>query len=251
MKMKTDLPKILVLCPIRNEDHSIPLFLKGMEEMDYPKELLDIYWLENDSTDRTLKMLRKAEQGFSDQFGSLRLASDSFIEGGAPKNPPGGYWKDIKYGGRRIKPWMMIWRKHFIPQIVSTDAPYCLIWMADCIPPPKGIREYLKVFREVPDAGWVGGAYHRRYPRQKKLESPIGCAANVKKPTRCKICGHFWVMKTAPFRSDPGFTGKSHGVDIMMCLTDNLRRQNLYVYYQPTVYIKHISTDGKIYKAHL
>ena len=87
---------ILILTPFRNEAHSIPHYMKALRALDYPPELIDVYWLENDSSDMTLRMLKREKDGMP--FKSTTLESVKII-GPVKKRKPGRYSKDVAYGG--------------------------------------------------------------------------------------------------------------------------------------------------------
>lgn len=254
-------PRILILTPFRNEEASIPFYMNALEALDYPRDKLSLYWLQNDSSDNTSEILGlwlKARQ-FGKKL-SIRLC-DATIIGPVDKQPPGGYVKDIPYGPQRGPPWSIIWNEYFLPAITRWDGEYVIVWMADCVPPPDAIWEYLKVFETHTDAGWVGGAYHRRYPRHQELQSPIGLnkrgkfhteatVRSITKPIKCRLICHFWMMKAAPLCTAT-FSGETQGIDVHMCLAKHFEDHGLYVYYQPSVYVKHVSSDGKIYRESL
>lgn len=96
---------ILIVTPFRNEDYSIPHYLRALKEIDYPKDLIDLYWLENDSSDKTLSMLQEAKDGLP--FKSTTLESIDIL-GPVKKHEPGGYIKDSirSKGRRRDKRWI-------------------------------------------------------------------------------------------------------------------------------------------------
>jgi cellulose synthase/poly-beta-1,6-N-acetylglucosamine synthase-like glycosyltransferase len=236
--------KILILTPFRNEDHAVSQYLESLESVDYPKNLIDVYWLENDSTDKTLKMLKDAKPKMP--FNSTTLESINIL-GPLKKRPPGEYLKDIGHGTNRKITWPVIWNNHFLPLVRKSRADYVLIWFADIVPPPNVITEYLKVFSEYKDAGWVGGAMHRRYPREQSLHCPIPTRlAHSKKIVKvigtghCVMCPRPQFAKTQ-FRIQKGF-------DLHITLINQLAEQGLYAYYQPSIFLKHVSTDGKIHR---
>lgn len=240
-------PRILILTPFRNEAHSIPQYLRSLCSVDYPSKLIDVFWLHNDSTDGTLKMLEKAKPRMT--FHSTTLKSIRIL-GPIKKGEPKSYWKDIRYGiKKRGAPWLVIWNKQFLPLIRKSKADYVLTWFADAVAPPNVIKAFLEVFKVKKDAGWVGGANYYRYPRQKKLGSPSPIKlAKSKKIVRAKYIGHCWMCPRAAL----GKTClKRGGRDIHMSLIKGLARQGLHVYYQPKVFLKHISNDGKIYRTKL
>jgi len=236
------LPRILIITPFRNEEHSIPHYLGAMHNLDYPPELIDVYWLENDSSDNTLTLLREAEQDYN--FNSLTL-DPVMILGPVEKKPSGEYWKDIPSGRLRVQPWLTIWNDCFLPFIVKSKADYVMPWYADALAPPDVITEFLKVFGSYSDAGWVGGALYRRHPRQGELDAPRPCElAYSKKAVRVDYTAHIWMMPRIPLTKCVfGYVA----AEMHLSLIADLAKQGLHVYYQPSVFIKHVSTDGKIY----
>ena len=238
------LPKILILSPFRNEAHSISLYLEGLENLDYPKELIDLYWLENDSSDGTFSMLKSAVESIG--FKSVKLESIELL-GPVEKNPPGGYWKDKDQHNRKAG-WIIIWNERFLPLIKSSEADYVLAWWSDAVPPANVIHEYLKVFEEFSDAGWVGGSMYRRRPcgRLDPILSPWRTGVvHSKKPVKVLMTGHVWMMPREAV-SKCGFY-LAGGGDVHFSLIKELEKQGLYVYYQPSVFLKHISNDGRIH----
>lgn len=234
---------ILILTPFRNEDHSIPHYLKALKALDYPLELIDVYWLENDSSDNTLELLEGAKNSFN--FNSLTLESVKIL-GSVKKRAPSGYVKDIDYGRGRIKSWLIIWNKYFLPLIRKSNADYVMAWWADAIPPKDVITQYLLNFKEVKDVGWIGGKMYRRFPRHNQILSPSPKSSFAsKKIVRCKLTGHVWMMPRKPL-AECKFA--SIGDDIHTSLIQCLEKKHgLYTYYNPKIFIEHISNDGKVH----
>jgi GT2 family glycosyltransferase len=257
-------PQILIVTPFRNEDHSIRHYLKALKAVEYPKELIDLYWLENDSSDKTLSMLKTAKGEMP--FKSTTLKSINIL-GSVKKRKSGEYIKDISYGrGLRKHPWIVIWNDHFLPLVEKMKHKYVLFWYADAVPPPNVITEYLKVFDKYSNAGWVGGRMHRRFPRQNDITSPrlIGkrpkltnsqkaawvkatntAIEEIKNPTEVKITMHVFMIPRNPLCKCKLYYDPR---EMHFSIINGLAEQGLRVYYQPTVYIKHVSTDGKIWR---
>ena len=246
--------KILLLTPFRNEAHSIPYYLRSLEELKYPHNLIDLYWLENDSSDDTLNILREAIDGIAKMsFNSVKLYSANII-GKVPKRLSTDYIKDIPYGSGRLKSWLAIWNDYFLPVIRMSDADYVLAYYADCICPPNTIDEYLKVYQQFPDAGWVGGTIYRRYPQHNLITSPRADASlgisytylqEHKEPVRMKYVGHVWLM---PRQALTNCKFVHAHIEMHYSLIGGLAQQKRYVYWQPSVYLKHISMDGQYHK---
>ena len=245
-----EMNRILIITPFRNEDHSIPQYIESVNAIDYPKNLIAAWWLENDSSDNTLQMLKEAEQKM--KVRALRLDSVR-IMGSVKKQRPGIHAKDIGYGEHRVKSWLVLWNEYFLPFIRNSEADYILMWYADSVVEPNVIKEYLKVFEIHKDAGWVGGAIYFRYPKHEILASPIPlgeakprlpCAPGSTKPMEVKYIGHVWMCPRIPLAK---CTFARIGRDMHMSLILGLKKQGLRVYYQPSVFIKHIATDGQIH----
>ena len=256
--------KILIITPFRNEEHSIPHYLKSLLAINYPKNLIDVYWLENDSTDKTSSMLKSAKNKMP--FNSTTLESVNIL-GPLKKKRAGSYYKDLDNKQKGRGAWLVIWNKYFLPLIKEVKHEYVLFWYADAVPPPNVIAEYMKVFKKRPsagwrgDVGWVGGRMHRRFPRHNEFASPrpIGfgrprasdktdtmekAIKAIKNPTRAEITMHVFMIPRKPLCECKLYYSP---IEMHFSIIDGLAEQGLRVYYQPTVYIKHVSTDGKIW----
>jgi len=178
-------------------------------------------------------------------FRSTTLKSIEIL-GKIPKRPPGEYTKDLPTGRKRGSAWLIIWNKIFRPLIAESKARYVLTWYADSVVPPNAIRDFLDVFAIKTDAGWVGGANYRRYPRHNDLGSPrpLGYAKS-KKVVEVDYIGHVWmspshvIAKTPIARAAP---------DMHYSMIRHMKKLGYKVYYQPRVFIQHVATDGVIHR---
>ena len=257
------MPRILVVTPFRNEEAAIPLYLEGLKNLDYPPDLIQAYWVENDSTDRTLQDLEEARPGMP-----FRTSLESVnIIGPQAKKAPGQYVKDVPYGGGRVKPWLVLWNRYFIPMAKRTGADYFLLYMADCVAPPHIVKAYLEVFETKQDAGWVGGVMHRRHPLQDKLFSPwpLGSVephlgTPPSKGLSYQLPGDVAEVKMAsPHCCMIPIYALMEGVeaserfewDVHTSVLNCLKAKGLKCYYRRNVYLKHVSSDGRIYRESL
>lgn len=239
--------RILIISVFRNEAHAVPHYIKSLSALNYPHNLIDIIWLENDSSDDTLLLLKygvKNLRGFSGyHLGHINIL------GAVAKNAELGYTKDIPYGKDRIQPWLLLWNYHIIPAILDRIGvcDYFLIWFGDCVAPPDVIQEYLKVYDKYPDCGWAGGEMWRRHPREKECISPWLYGNRV--PTEITkvpfAASHCWLGKPEYMKD---ITFQYHKNDMHLSIIDQLAAKGLYVYFQPSVKLKHVSCDGKIYR---
>lgn len=235
---------ILILTPFRNEEHSIPQYLAAIKKLQYPPELIDLYWLENDSSDNTLSLLEEAQPKMP--FNSTTLESMK-VHGPVEKRKDGGYIKDVGYGPSRCASWLVIWNKYFTPLIRRSEADYVLCWWADAIPPRNVITHYLSVYKRHPNAGWVGGKMYRRYPKHNVILSPWPEKLfNSKKVVKCKMTGHVWMMpREAVAKCDFYRKGRDMHMSLVLCM----KKLGLHSYFTPKVFIHHISNDGKVWFA--
>jgi hypothetical protein len=234
-------PRVLIFTPFRNEDHSLPFYLKALRTIDYPHDLIDVLWIENDSWDDTHRILKEAKDTFD--FRSVKLHS-ILIHGLVRKGVFGAYRKQEPQGrGRVATAWMSIWNDNLIPILKTSTAPYVLVWFADVIPPPNIITEYLKAFEQYPDVGWVGGQCHRRFPWHTRPASPDKDATEI---VRVRITAHCWMSPREAVIKAPMYHVPREM--FLSIINDMHSKQGLKVYYQPSVYLTHISTDGKIYR---
>ena len=235
--------RILLLTPFRNEAHSLDNYIQSVKSIKYPHNLIDIFWLENDSSDGTLELLDTAREELKD-FNNVKLTNIR-IKGPVKKQETLSYVKDEAYGMARLQSWYVIWNDYFIPYIRLHNAKYVLVFFADAVAPGNIIEEYIKVFNEHKDCGWVGGVQYRRYPRQAELVSPYNTNGVIPKEiSQTTMCGHCWMMKSDTIK-DAVVNHSQY--DVHYSIVYHLNRQGLFVYCNPDVRLRHVSNDGKIY----
>ena len=244
--------KLLILTPFRNEETSVVFYRNALRNLRYPSYLLEAFWLENDSTDRTYEMLCSKQSSMPFR---VTLETAEFL-GPLKKQEPGNYFKDLPYkrfveaGGTKKNTitdvWMVMFNEYLLPFARESDADYILFWFADAVPPKNVVSEYLKVFREKPDAGWVGSAIYRRFPRHNELAIIPFELAYSKEIAEAYYSAHCWMISRTALEgvklSDDGW-----GIDVVVSLIQSLWDRGMKVYYQPSVFLKHVSTDGRIY----
>ncbi len=62
------LPKITIGCPVRDRGWILPLYLKHLMALDYPKELIGFCFLLNDSTDNSEEILYKFKEDHESEY---------------------------------------------------------------------------------------------------------------------------------------------------------------------------------------
>lgn len=63
--------RILITSPIRQKSYCLDRFLEGIYNLDYPRRLISIYFLEGDSTDDSLDKLVKWKEKHMDEYNSV------------------------------------------------------------------------------------------------------------------------------------------------------------------------------------
>lgn len=270
--------RIVICTPFCNEEHSIPLYMEGLLKIDYPKELIDLVWLENDSIDNTKKLLDdwfakiKSEYHYhsfnyiSKSYGTkaikIQIDQKSVRAG---KN----ILQTQKERNYQAKKMIEIFN-YFFSLTEKFKCDYFLMYMADAVPPPNVIKRYLETFKQVSDAGWVGGVVprreiHRSWKRFQYLESPwilrkktrrmllvkperiLGMIQKGKNILEVGLTGHVFMIKNA-ILSNPMVRANLHSEEIVIPLIFKLWDMGYKVYCINDIFIKHICLDGKIHK---
>lgn len=257
--MATKNPTILLCTPFKNDDHAIPTYVKSLLNLDYPKELIDVVWLESDSADQTWPLLQKHHKQIisSHRYHSFRLIQKSYGFK-FPKNPPGSYYRDVHPGmhgdnklWKRNAENIIAFHNFFFSLLKDQD--YFMLHLVDAVSPPNSIRKYLHIFNIKHDAAWVGGINHRRFPRHKAIGCPwsrnykIVSEANLPKTVfECGFTCHVFLIKREVIKK--GARPSFNWSEIYIPFSKAIRRMGYKCYCDPTVYIKHVSTDGKIHR---
>jgi hypothetical protein len=278
---------ILVCTPFNNEEQSIDLYIHSLLNIDYPKELIDLVWVENDSVDNTWVMLQKYARELKKKYNyhSLTLVRQDYglkkfgksttldyISNQAGKNVVTTYPEKIERGKRLCKIY------HYFFDQLQSEHKYIMFLFADVVVPMQIIKRYLEVFIDYPDAGWVGGVHHKRFPyhirpRPESSINQYGIAGPLKKIDNepfvayvddnwildkqmhgqvvfeVAMTGHAWMMKPEIYTS--GGRMDIDGVEIVFPIIKKLWGMGLKVYCASDIYLQHISLDGKIYRRNL
>jgi len=176
--------RILICSPFSNEEQSIGLYVKGLLNIDYPKELIDLVWFENGSTDNTWRKLRRYYKKIKQQcnYNSFVLMRRDFGLKCLPKLKgkefgavigSGKNLLDVKNVDQKLRRGARLAAIYnYFFTILSPYHKYLVIYMADIIAPPNAITRFLEVFKKYKDAGWVGGIHHKRYPLHSRKDVP-------------------------------------------------------------------------------
>jgi hypothetical protein len=277
---------ILICTPFNNEDQSIDMYIQSLLAIDYPKEFIDLVWVENDSVDKTWVMLQKyakiiEKKGYrsftlvQQDYGLKKFGKSTmrdFRDNAAGKNKVTEFSGRVERGKRLCKIY------HYFFEQLKPDDEYIMFLFADVVVPMQIIKRYLEIFRDYRDAGWVGGVHHKRFPLHMRSRPEVSIVqAGVAGPLRriaeppyvayvsdkwilekqmrgevvfeVAMVGHAWMMLPRIF-AEGGRTG-INTVEIIMPLIEKTWEMGLKVYCASDIYLQHISLDGKIYRRNL
>ena len=68
-----DSKKILISCPVRNRDWILPYYLRNLYNLNYDKSLISIYWLVNNNTDNSLKLLEEFKNEHKNEYANIEI----------------------------------------------------------------------------------------------------------------------------------------------------------------------------------
>lgn len=71
-------PKIKICAPFKDDEWCLPEFLEGIVNLNYPKDRLSLYFLENDSQDKTLEKLKKWAKQWRSEYRRIEVTSMQF-----------------------------------------------------------------------------------------------------------------------------------------------------------------------------
>jgi hypothetical protein len=71
-------PSVLILTPVKDATSHIETYLRLLERLSYPRELLSLGMLESDSTDGTFANLERRRTRLEDRFSRVTLCKRDF-----------------------------------------------------------------------------------------------------------------------------------------------------------------------------
>lgn len=277
---------ILICTPFNNEDQSMELYIQSLLSIDYPKKYIDLVWVENDSNDNTWVILKNyakiiEKKGYNSfklvqqdyglkHFGKSTMAD--FKENQAGKNKVTEFLGRVERGKRLSKIY------HYFFDQLQPEHKYIMFLFADVVVPMQIIKRYLQIFKDYPDAGWVGGVHHKRFPLHMRSNPQAsiqyagvaGPLQRLKMPPYVAYVSDEWILKkqlNGQIVFEVAMTGHAwmmlpeiytkggrtyiNNVEIVMPLVEKIWELGLKVYCASDIYLQHISLDGKIYRRNL
>lgn len=68
-----DYPTVTIGCPVRNREKYLPHYLKCIHNLDYPKNKITLYFIVNDSQDKTSEILWKFKNEFGKEYNRIKI----------------------------------------------------------------------------------------------------------------------------------------------------------------------------------
>ena len=180
---------ILIVTPFCNEEHSITQYMESLSNLDYPKRLIDVLWIENNSSDHTWERLQGYAEEFKEKYRSFKLLQ---ISAGfkIPKETYGEYSKTQrggKVGGtadiniRKMRSELFVSILNYALSL-GDENDFTFFLFADCIVQPDIIDVFIEDLENHPKCGWIGGVMHRRYPLHYRKKNTSTFKAGIASP---------------------------------------------------------------------
>lgn len=138
--------------------YTIPLWWNAIYRMEYPKKNIRICIIADKSKDKTLQLLQTIQKNCGKEYLSFEVLESDKLP----------HWS----GQQGVHPtvrWMYRWDEWlswhdevWFKMIKDGKADHWLVVHGDSIVPPNIIKNFLRVFREKKDCGWVGCLGKRR-----------------------------------------------------------------------------------------
>lgn len=64
---------ITISCPVRDRQSVLPYYLEHIYNLDYPKHLINLLWVVNQSTDNSEKILKKFKSEHHQEYGDIKI----------------------------------------------------------------------------------------------------------------------------------------------------------------------------------
>ncbi|KAA3657116.1 MAG: glycosyltransferase, partial [Calditrichaeota bacterium] len=190
----SNLPTVAVIVAARNEEHNLPRLLHHLQQLDYPREKLEICIVDDRSTDNSAPILQSARE---DMPNLKVLHVRNQIKDFAPK------------------------KRALDMAIRATRGEIIMLTDADCSPPPTWIREMLACYKEE-SAGVIGySPYRFDKPMPKMLRKMLSleffsvaavAAASVGLGTPATAAGCNLSYRRQTYLRAKGFEGIRHWV---------------------------------------
>lgn len=152
----TQLPKILILTPVKNAISVLPQYLKNLKNLSYPHELISIGFLESDSSDGSFDWLQQHLIELRQEFNTVTLKKHDFeFHPTLPRWSP-----DIQFQRRSI---LAKSRNRLLQQALQNED--WVLWLdADVIDyPPDVIQQLLATEKDIIVPHCVVGSERRSF----------------------------------------------------------------------------------------
>lgn len=114
--------RILLACPVRDREYVLPYYLNAVHNLDYPKKLISIYWVVNNSKDQSQKLLEEFKKSYEHEYESITI--EIYNNKSIPKDE-----RQDKIR-KQVYPWLAELRNKLLKKTVKINADY--LFSSDC-----------------------------------------------------------------------------------------------------------------------
>jgi glycosyltransferase involved in cell wall biosynthesis len=188
-KNREERDRVFIASTLCNEEHSMDMFMESLLNIDYPKELIDVLLIENNSSDNTWKMLEDYGERINFQcnyhsfvveqrpckfYNTLKKATKNDMIDGKTVDAP---------HIRALRNNHMIGMWNSILEEMKECHDYLMFFFADIVAPPNIVKKYIEDLKNHPECGWIGGVHHYRYMRHERKSSAYPNHFGLESPT--------------------------------------------------------------------
>lgn len=255
------LNKILIACPVRNREWILPIYLEHLYKIDYPKKLISLYFIVNNSTDGSSELLKQFKLFYGMEYADITI--DTMYK---PQLPDDARIVDIR--NQHIYHWLSELRNYLLMKCVQLKCDYLLSCDTDILVPSNILNELIIDDKSV-CASLIYNGYHFKpqnagkgynairmayqYPNILNLVNEVNYKHvvnyHVKNPNLCNKDKLLEIDATGavsiiPFSvcRDTRYSWDKQGEDIAWSRDCQAKGYKLYC--KPSVYSQHIMSEG-------
>jgi cellulose synthase/poly-beta-1,6-N-acetylglucosamine synthase-like glycosyltransferase len=144
--------RILISCPISGRSWILPHYLKSILKLDYPKKLIDIYWIVNNSKDNSIQLLQDFKEQYKNEYNSI------YIEIFNNKSiPPDERTKGLDFKTKKLKDvrtqyiysWLAELRNKILDKCDKLNCDYLLSSDSDIILKPCTLNRLIENDKDI------------------------------------------------------------------------------------------------------
>lgn len=136
------LPTVLIACPVSSRGWILPYYLNHIVNLDYPKHLISIYFIINNSSDNSKEILTNFKNEFNCHYKSITI--ERFKSGHSPK--------DVRSKNVRLEytyKHLSALRNKILKHTCDNDFSYCFSVDSDILLPSNILKKLLSHKKDV------------------------------------------------------------------------------------------------------